>query len=199
MTHPVLPESTVPEPNTWLSALSEAAFLTGVERNADVVAFSCYAPLFNLVENGQWKHNLIDFSPSHVMPTANYLVQQLFGTRIGTRVVPTVGDVPSGVFLSATATEDTVHLKLVNITQLPAEVVLDLDAVADDVVSATEIAADLGAVNRLSFDGVPRVEVAAIDRDVDVRDGALRLLLSPTSVLAVSLPIRNASDTEIAS
>jgi alpha-N-arabinofuranosidase len=47
--------------NTWYSALCEAASMTGLERNADIVHTASYAPLFALVEAGQWRPDLIWF------------------------------------------------------------------------------------------------------------------------------------------
>lgn len=50
------------KPNTFGSALAEAAFLTGIERNSDVVAMTSYAPLFSMVDGAHWNHNLIWFN-----------------------------------------------------------------------------------------------------------------------------------------
>lgn len=64
--------------NTLLSALSEAAFMTGLERNGDMVAMACYAPLFGNDTLNQWNPDLIYFSNDSAFPTINYYVQQLF-------------------------------------------------------------------------------------------------------------------------
>ena len=82
--------------NNYYSALAEAAFLTGLERNGDVVGMSSYAPLFNLVDSTQWTHNLIDFNPAAVSRTANYLVQQLFGGYYGDTYLKTQSVLPDG-------------------------------------------------------------------------------------------------------
>ncbi|MGM9796640.1 MAG: alpha-L-arabinofuranosidase C-terminal domain-containing protein [Parabacteroides sp.] len=74
--------------NSFLTALCEAAFMTGLERNADVVPLSTYAPLFAHVEAWQWRPDLIWFDNLHVMKTPNYYVQQLYSHHAGTRVVP---------------------------------------------------------------------------------------------------------------
>jgi alpha-L-arabinofuranosidase len=74
--------------NSFEAALCEAAFLTGIERNADVVTMSSYAPLFAHVDNWQWKPNLIWFDNLHVIRTPSYYVQQLFSTNKGTHVIP---------------------------------------------------------------------------------------------------------------
>ncbi|MCW3788930.1 alpha-L-arabinofuranosidase C-terminal domain-containing protein [Plebeiibacterium sediminum] len=70
--------------NNWLSALSEAAFMTGLERNADVVYMCSYAPLFAHVEGWQWRPDLIWFDNLNSVSTPNYYVQQLFGVNNGT-------------------------------------------------------------------------------------------------------------------
>lgn len=74
--------------NSFLTALCEAAFMTGLERNADVVPLSTYAPLFAHVEAWQWRPDLIWFDNLRVMKTPNYYVQQLYSHHAGTRVVP---------------------------------------------------------------------------------------------------------------
>ena len=74
--------------NSFLAALCEAAFMTGLERNADVVRLCTYAPLFAHVEAWQWRPDLIWFDNLRVMKTPNYYVQQLYGHHAGTRVVP---------------------------------------------------------------------------------------------------------------
>ncbi|GAB3010804.1 alpha-L-arabinofuranosidase C-terminal domain-containing protein [Niabella terrae] len=74
--------------NNWLAALSEAAFLTGLERNADVVEMASYAPLFAHYDGWQWTPDLIWVDNLHVYPTPDYYVQQLYSLHKGTRVVP---------------------------------------------------------------------------------------------------------------
>ena len=74
--------------NSWRTAISEAAFLTGLERNADIVQMASYAPLFGHIDGWQWKPDLIWVDNLHVMPTPNYFVQKLFANNKGTRVIP---------------------------------------------------------------------------------------------------------------
>ena len=74
--------------NTWECAISEAAFMTGLERNADVVAMASYAPLFAHVDAWQWTPNLIWFDNLRSYGTVNYYVQQLFSQNKGTTMLP---------------------------------------------------------------------------------------------------------------
>ncbi len=70
------------------NALSEAAYLTGVERNADIVDMTCYAPLFGNVDHLQWNPNLIYFDKRTVVRTPSYHVQQLFARNKGDVFLP---------------------------------------------------------------------------------------------------------------
>ncbi len=78
--------------NTWLCALSEAAYMTGLERNADVVHLCAYAPLFAHVNAWQWTPNLIWFDNLNSLATPNYYVQQLYGANKGTDLLNTTAD-----------------------------------------------------------------------------------------------------------
>ena len=74
---------------TLRSALAEAAYLTSLERNADVVRFASYAPLLGKIGRTQWNPNLIYFTNTRVAPTINYQVQRLFGNNAGDQYVHT--------------------------------------------------------------------------------------------------------------
>lgn len=73
--------------NNFLSALCEAAFMTGLERNADIVHMCTYAPLFAHVDAWQWKPDMIWFDNLSVVKTPNYYVQQLYAKNTGTNVL----------------------------------------------------------------------------------------------------------------
>ncbi len=74
--------------NNVRSAISEAAFMTGLERNADLVQLATYAPLFAHVDAWQWKPDMIWFDNFSVVRTPNYYVQKMFANNVGTNVVP---------------------------------------------------------------------------------------------------------------
>lgn len=69
--------------NPLWNAVCEAAFMTGFERNADVVKLTCYAPLFSKVNYTQWQPNLIIFDNTAVWGTPSYWVDYLYGTNVG--------------------------------------------------------------------------------------------------------------------
>lgn len=69
--------------STLACALAEAAFLTSLVKNADVVVMSSYAPLFAKVGNTQWQPDLIWFDNTRVCGTPSYYAHQLFGVHKG--------------------------------------------------------------------------------------------------------------------
>ena len=73
--------------NNWDCALAEAAFMTGLERNADVVHLSSYAPLFAHTEGWQWTPDLIWFNNLESYATPNYYVQKLYANNPGTDLI----------------------------------------------------------------------------------------------------------------
>ena len=64
--------------NTYYNALVEAAFMTGLEKNAHAVGLACYAPMLCNVDYVNWKPDMIWFNNHEVYGTANYYVQKLF-------------------------------------------------------------------------------------------------------------------------
>lgn len=74
--------------NNWLTAISEAAFMTGLERNAGVVHMASYAPLFAHIDGWQWTPDLIWVDNLRSYGTPDYYVQKLFSTNKGSKVVP---------------------------------------------------------------------------------------------------------------
>lgn len=76
--------------NTLDAAVCEAAFMTGLLRNADVVKMSCYAPLFARDGFTQWTPDLIFFDATRVMPTPSYHVQAMYAKNRPDRILPSV-------------------------------------------------------------------------------------------------------------
>lgn len=78
--------------NNMATAISEAAFMTGLERNAGVVSMASYAPLFAHADAWQWKPDLIWVNNLQSYGTTDYYVQKLFATNKGTNVVAALRD-----------------------------------------------------------------------------------------------------------
>ena len=100
--------------NHYHAALLEAAFMTGLERNADIVHMATYAPLFAHVEGWQWRPDMIWFDNLNSVRTTSYYVQQLYAQNKGTNVLPltmnkknvTGAEGQNGLFASAVYDKD---------------------------------------------------------------------------------------------
>lgn len=78
--------------NAYYNAVAEAAYLTGVERNGDVVELAAYAPLLATPDNVQWTPNMIWFDNHRVYGSANYYVQKMFTNNLTDTVLPSTFD-----------------------------------------------------------------------------------------------------------
>jgi alpha-L-arabinofuranosidase len=114
--------------------MAEAAFMTGLERNAEVVNMASYAPLLAHVEAWQWRPDLIWFDNLQTAGTPNYYVQKMFSTHRGTQVIPVLcaGKPLTGadsLYASASIDKDKgkVYIKLVNTSSSQKAVRLNLD------------------------------------------------------------------------
>ncbi len=74
--------------NKHVNALAEAAYMTGLERNADIVRMASYAPLLANIDHTQWRPDMIWFDNDESWGTTSYEVQKLFMNNVGDRVVP---------------------------------------------------------------------------------------------------------------
>lgn len=149
--------------NHFEPALLEAAFMTGLERNADVVHMATYAPLFAHVDAWQWRPDMIWFDNLRSMPTASYYVQQMFATNKGTNVLPltmdgkplTGGEGQNGLFASATLDKDAnqIVVKVANTSKEDQTLNIDITGLKKgktlDGGKALTLHADLEAENTL--------------------------------------------------
>lgn len=142
--------------NRLENALAEAIHVTNLERNADLVTMSSYAPL--LAKNGhtQWNPDLIYFNNSEVYPTANYQVQRLCGQNAGSKYI--YADLEVSVLRDDNGTEVTAYnadaekrisqsvvvdektgdliIKLVNLTSLKATFHIELPTASSYAANA---------------------------------------------------------------
>ena len=112
--------------NNWYAALCEAAFLTGVERNADHVTMTCYAPLLAKINHNQWQPNLIWFDNDSVYGTPSYYVQKLFSKNLGDTAVE-VKCMDNDIKISASMADGKLFVKAVNISDEDKTIQFDID------------------------------------------------------------------------
>ena len=185
--------------NNLETAIAEAAYLTGLERNADVVRMASYAPLFAHVDAWQWTSDLIWVNNLTVLPTANYYVQQLFSRNRGDIALPT--DIkddasqtsgttrkPSQLFASATreTSSGEIILKVVNAAHSTTEAEINLETtfnIAGRVETIVLTGATGSAMN--TFDQ-PR-KVAPVDSIIQNTSNAFRHTFPANSMTVMRL------------
>lgn len=179
--------------NNWECALAEAAFMTGLERNSDVVVMASYAPLFAHVDAWQWTPDLIWFDNLRSYGTPNYYVQKLFSTNRGTTILPVLldGSVKNGqnnLFAGASLDKPAgeVVLKVVNAQPSPRDVRINLAGARGIKKTGKAFvisSPDLKAEN--SFE--QPAKVAPVEQKITVPSGEFPFTLAPNSVTVLRI------------
>ena len=122
--------------NHYEASILEAAFMTDMERNADVVYMTAYAPLLAHVDGWQWRPDLVWFDNTEMFKTCSYYVQQMYAKNKGTNVLkltmdgkPVAGqEGQNGLFASAVldANTNTVIVKVINTGKTAQNISLNL-------------------------------------------------------------------------
>ncbi|MBQ3631445.1 MAG: carbohydrate binding domain-containing protein [Prevotella sp.] len=128
--------------NHYEASILEAAFMTGMERNADVVSMTAYAPLFAHVEGWQWRPDLIWFDNLRSFRSVSYYVQQLYAQNKGTNVLtltmngqPVAGqEGQDGLFASAVVDKPSgaIFVKVANTSKQQQTITLNLQGLKGD-------------------------------------------------------------------
>lgn len=123
--------------NHFETSLYEAAFMTDLERNADVVDMATYAPLFAHVDGWQWRPDMIWYDNTRMFKTVSYYVQQMYACNKGTNVLPLTmngkavagQEGQDGLFASAVVDKKKgeVIVKVANTSDKTQEVTLNLN------------------------------------------------------------------------
>ena len=174
-------------PNNLYSALCEAAYMTGLERNSDVVVMASYAPLLAREGMQQWTPDMIWFNATDVMLTPNYYVQQMFANTVGDQVVASSYDgLNQLVYHVVTRTDDVLYVKLVNVSAYEDSMTLQLAGVPDGTAAYTRLTGEKDAVN--SF--VKKDNVAPTTGECAIADGTATLTLPAYSVTILTIDLK---------
>jgi alpha-N-arabinofuranosidase len=180
--------------NNWQCAMSEAAFMTGLERNADVVNMASYAPLFAHVEGWQWTPDLIWFDNLQSFGTPNYYVQQLYSLNKGTDVVPLTlyNEAVTGQdnsFASATLDNSTHELiiKIVNTGKLEQKADFLVKGMTTSSKGSLTVlqSDDLNSVNSMN----EPLAVSPKKSEIEIDDNQVKLNLKPYSFNIIRVSI----------
>jgi alpha-L-arabinofuranosidase len=177
--------------NNLQTAIAEAAFMTGMERNADVVSMASYAPLFAHVDAWQWTPDMIWVDNLTTYGTPNYYVQKLFSLNKGTNVVPLLenGKPLAGqdsLYASATVDKTTNELivKLVNASGSTQTKNIQVDGVKKLSQNAKLFVLKGGATTDVNSFSQPE-KIAPIEQVLRVKGKIISLPLPPNSLSVV--------------
>lgn len=174
--------------NNWRAALSEAAFMTGLERNADVVLMATYAPLLAHFDAWQWNPDMIWFDNMQLMRTPSYYVQQMYGMNAGTDVLPLLMNgkpVTGQENLYATAALDSntgeIILKIVNTGDKNAEVNINFNGLAKKSKIVSGYCTYLQNDSLIAENSLGNETIIPRTRPIKVSDKEIALDLQPYS------------------
>ncbi len=176
--------------NNWDCALSEAAFMTGLERNAEVVQLTSYAPLMAHADGWQWTPDLLWFNNLESYGTPNYYVQKMYSNNRGTDVlkISDNGEVvkgQKGVYATAALDTDNNELvfKVVNTSSNAQNVSIDIEG------SETNGSGKITTLKSNNNDAVNSFEspqnIFPVDTEFSYSGGKIGTELSPKSFVVI--------------
>jgi alpha-N-arabinofuranosidase len=142
-----------PTPN-MRAAIGDAAFMTQMEKNSDIVVMNCYAPMFVNVNPGarQWRPNLIGYDGLRVFGSPSYYAIRMFSTNLGDEILKTTAT-DTDVLTSVTrdSKSGTIYAKLVNPSdaEAPVRITLTGTGTLASTATALTLAADARATNAI--------------------------------------------------
>lgn len=154
--------------NTLKSAIAEAAYFTGIEKNSDVVKMASYAPLFAKYDDYQWAPDMIWFNGETSYGSANYYVQKLMGNNIGTQILreeleksDLAQETMNEVFTSTSYDKDTNELiiKLVNSSGESKEVNIDINGAVVEEKATVEYVTSNSLTDENSFEDTEKIKI----------------------------------------
>jgi alpha-L-arabinofuranosidase len=182
--------------NNWECALSEAAFMTGLERNADVVNMVSYAPLFAHVDGWQWTPDLIWFNNLTSYGTTNYYVQKLFSTNKGTDVLnmlqdnkPLTGQ--QGLYASAALDKKNgvIIMKIVNTNSFPENKSILLQTARNIMPKAGITILKNERLDAMNTIDSPEV-VRPVDQEITLKGRNIEISLAPYSLTVIKIKLQ---------
>ena len=168
--------------NHYYTSLLEAAHMTGIERNADIVHMATYAPLFAHVEGWQWRPDAIWYDNLRMFKSVSYYVQQLYAMNKGSHVLsltmnkkPVAGQPgQDGLFASAVFEQSTgeIIVKVVNTSDKVQPVSIQLQGIKGAATAKTITLCHTGMDDENTLDNPEKIIPQSGICDVDAGNGA---------------------------
>ena len=172
--------------NHYYTSLLEAAHMTGIERNADIVHMATYAPLFAHVEGWQWRPDAIWFDNLRMFKSVSYYVQQMYAMNKGTNVLPLTMDKKpvagqdgqDGLFASSVFDKQTgeVIIKVVNTSKTAQPVSIQLNGMKGERTAQTITLSHDGMDDENTLDNPEKITPQKGTLKLDAGKGSTLLL-----------------------
>jgi alpha-L-arabinofuranosidase len=182
--------------NNWQTAIAEAAFMTGLERNAGVICMASYAPLFAHVDGWQWTPDLIWVDNLRTVGTANYQVQKLYSTNKGTHVIPALANNAAltgqdSLYASAVIDKKTneIIIKVVNSSFTKKDALFSIEGIKNvgDLAKITILKGE--SPDEMNTLASP-VAISPVTTDIKVKGKKIELRLEPSSFSVIKVSIK---------
>ena len=177
--------------NIW-AAVESAAYLTGIERNGDVVKMISYAPTFAKVNAQCWDVNMIWFDSQQVVYTPDYFVQMLFANNYGTHYITTDFDkTEDGIYSSVTVDKDeeVIYVKLVNSSGKNQTVDINLEGFENAKNPTVQYMSETfkAACNETG----ERIKVAPAQKTLSIKNNSVKYEMGGLSASVIRIPYGN--------
>ena len=176
--------------NHYYASLLEAAFMTDLERNADIVHMATYAPLFAHVEGWQWRPDLIWYDNLHSFRTVSWYVQQLYSLYKGDNVVgltmngkPVAGqDGQNGLFASAVREGNQIYIKVANTSDKEQQLTFNFNGLKKKAVMAASKRVDLSSDKLYEDNSIEApVNIFPVENGFDGKGQSIQASINPLS------------------
>ena len=174
------------------AALGDAAWMTSMERNSDLIVMASYAPLFTNVNPGgmQWSSDLIGYDALRAYGSPSYHAQVLFATHLGDHTVKsTAADVNPRFFWSATVStqEKVLHLKLVNASEKSQPLMMDVPG----AMNGTATMFSLHAATRWATNSIARPDaIHPVVSKIPITAKSWRHAVPANTIEVLDVPLR---------
>lgn len=185
------------ENNIW-SAIEGAAFLTGIERNGDIVQMVSYAPVLSKLNAQNKNVSLIWFDSEEICLTPDYYMQMIFANNCGDKVISTDFNLSDdGVYHSVTVDTEkkVIYVKLVNSQTGSENITLDFDGFGDITTASMQYLSEVfkPACNEIG----EKLHVAPKEKTYEVKDNKLNLSVEGLSVNVLRIPYDEESENNL--
>lgn len=180
-----------PELNSMEAALAEAAFMTGLERNADVVHLAAYAPLVARLGYTQWSPDLIWFDDRTAYGTPSYYVQKMYSNHMGNYTLQSqLEGEKDGIYTIVSYKEGSKDIIIKVVNSKEATHTLSLQMAEGYQLDGTGTVYELKAENLEDYNTIDLVKVATVQKDLEGIHSDSEYTLPPYSFSVIRLKVK---------